>query len=216
MKNKAVPLSDAINKYLYEQEDAPAEDEESDENIPKESNKTSKEKEIKDQEISSIEKSDLEDDEEFEEGDVAVSVKLNNNTKTAGEIKLIPFSRLSTMTKIEDLISLFNIEPEKISGAFEDQLAISLQSPASGFESEKYIIRLMDGLGEIVIDRDNFHKTISKQGSGVSNLGQATQKELGGDEEEEQQVDLSYLEILNYEFKRFIKDEFFARLLQRA
>jgi len=211
MPKKNVPLSAAIDKYLFEEDmDEP------DNNIKKEpeGEASKKEKEKDDANISDLEKNDLNYDDEFEDQDVAISVKLNNNSDKAGEIKLIPFKRLSTLSKIEDLIALFNIKPEEISGTFGDQMTLTIQSPLNDFEDEKYTIRLMDGIGEITIFRSELNKTVTKQGTETANLNQAAEKGLEG--EKEKQVDLSYLKMLNYEFKRLIKDEFFTKVLSKA
>lgn len=211
--DKSVPLSEALSKHL--QEETPDEETERTETDSHEGENKEKEKEKDNINIGDIEKDDLDYDSEFEDSDVAIAIKLNNNTDTSGEIRLVPFKRLSTISKIEDLIGLFNIDPTNMAGAFEDQLTLTIQSPLKDFEDEKYIIRLMDGMGEISINRDEFSKTISKQGTEVTNLDQASSKGLEG-EEEKKEIDLSYLEMLNYEFRRMVKDEFFSRVLTKS
>lgn len=216
-KKKSVPMSEAIDIYLFEQEPEGQEEEpEEQETNQQTSDVAQKDKDRETKELDDIEKDDLDYDDEFEDGDVAISVKLNDNVQKGGEIKLVSFQRLSTINKIEDLLKLFNIDQNKVADAFENQLELTIQSPLSDFENEKYIVRLMDGSGEISIQRDDFNKTISKSGTGGANLGTATQQQLGGEEEQERQIDLTYLPALNFEFKEAVGDEFFSRILAKS
>lgn len=209
-----------ISKNLYEQDEQDDQDDNLNPQDDQENQVSQKEKEKQSKNISDIDKDDLEQDDEFDESDVAVSLKLNDNTKTGGgKIKLVTFKRLTTLTKIEDILELLNVPTQNIQGVFEDQLEITIGSPLSDFKDQQYIVRLMDGAGEIAIYRgEGFNSTITKHGTGSpsSDLGSAAQQGLEGEETPEKQIDLSYLPALNYEFQQAVKDEFFNRILAKG
>lgn len=224
MSNRQSSLRDLIARGLYEQEgDTPPENQESDaapEPEDQDSEVTQKEKERKRKDLSDIDKDDLEYDDEFEDGDVAISLKLNDNNKRGGgQIKMVTFKRLSTITAIEDMLKLFNIQPDRIEGVFENQLEITISSPLNDFKDEQYIVRLMDGAGELAIYKESFDHTITKHGVGApTTMATAAQQGLDGQEAEqpEKPIDLSYLPALNYEFQQAVKDEYFNRILAKG
>lgn len=195
-------LNELINKSLYEEDNEPNTDDQ----------------ELASKDLSDVDREDLEDT-EVEEEDVAVSVKLNKNVDKSGQIELVDYTTLSTLNSIESILDLFDIKTEDIHKLFEKQLVLTIQSPIRDFKDEKYIIRLMDGMGQITIEREDLHKTIEKKGTGQSTtMDQAVQQQVSGEEgtqEPQEQIDISYLDTLNYEYKRFIKDEFFERILNQ-
>jgi hypothetical protein len=197
-----VTLNELINKSLYEEDNEPNTDDQ----------------ELASKDLSDVDREDLEDT-EVEEEDVAVSVKLNKNVDKSGQIELVDYTTLSTLNSIESILDLFDIKTEDIHKLFEKQLVLTIQSPIRDFKDEKYIIRLMDGMGQITIEREDLHKTIEKKGTGQSTtMDQAVQQQVSGEEgtqEPQEQIDISYLDTLNYEYKRFIKDEFFERILNQ-
>lgn len=220
-REKRFKLSRVFKSNLYEEEDLD-DLEDNEEDIEDESDDdtedTKKDKDVKNKEIKDIDKSDLEDEENVKDEDVAVSLKLNDNVEQGGQIKLVSFKRLSTLVNIEGLLSYFDINPENVSSIFKDAMLITIQSPLNDFKNEQYIIKLMDGIGEIIIHRQDFNNTITKMGTGATiPMDQAVQQQTGDEETAEvaKPIDLSYLPALNFEFKRSVKNEFFDRILAR-
>lgn len=223
LNSKQSSLRDLIARGLNEQEDeSSAEKEASPEPDSQDSEITQKDKDRKNKDLNDIDKDDLEYDDEFEDEDVAASFKLNDNTKKGGgQIKMVTFKRLSTISSIEDILKVFDIQPDNIEGVFENQLEITIGSPLNDFKDEQYVVRLMDGAGELSIYRKNFDHTITKQGTGTpTNMASAAQQGLGDEGEETQQtekpIDLSYLTALNYEFQQAVKNEYFSRILAKG
>ena len=181
-----------------------------------------KEKEVEKKDIKDVEKDDL-DDEEYDSVDrseVAASAILNADASSGGTIKLIPFQKLSSIISIESLLKLFNINPDNVESGFQDKLEITIRSPLADFKEEKYIIRLMDAIGEIYIHRGDLDYTITKKSTGATtSLQQAVDQQINTEEpseeenQEEESIDLSYLPELNFAFKKSVKDEFFNRIL---
>lgn len=197
----------AIQLYLYEQEDDDNDDEKQDD-TPNE-----KEQEVQSKDLSDVDKDDLEDD-DIEEGDVAVSITLNDNLQGGGKIKLVSFRRLPAISSIESILKLFDFDANNMPDTFKDMVQITIRSPLADFVNESYEIRLMDGTGEIEIERPDLSKTISKTSPGGMNMQQAVQDQVDG-EEPAQQINLGYLPELNYEFRQAVKNEFFNRILAK-
>lgn len=213
-KKKNYSLIDLLEHNLYEKELPDDEQEKPAEDEP-DSETTEKDQERKTKDIEDIEKDDLEYDEEFSEKEVAASIKLNDNSKEGGgQIKLVDFKELSTLGSIEKILGLFKIDPKKDRGQFKDQIEISISSPIADFKSEQYVIRLMDGIGEISVYKEGgYSNTITKTGSGET-MAAATDQNLSG--EEEQEIDLSYMKALNFEFRQAVKNEYFSRVIARG
>lgn len=211
----------AIKRYLFEQDDEEL-DQADDKSKDGQTGDTASEKdqELKNKDLGDVDKDDLEDD-DIEEGDVAISVTLNDNLKGGGKIKLVSFRQLPSLTTVEALLRLFDIDPEKTPPSFKDMLEITIRSPLADFVNQTYEIRLMDGYGELSINRPDFNKTISKTAPGA-NMQQAVQAQTSpeGSEqpaqpEQQQQINLGYLSALNYEFRQSVKNEFFNRILAK-
>lgn len=216
MDNKR--LDELINQTLYEQEpDKDEEEEDTTDTDTKEKSQKEKDKDVDKKNISKIEKKDLEDD---ATEDVVVAIKFDDNKEEGGQIKLLDAEKLSSMTSIENILKLFDVNPDKVPEGFKDKIEITINSPLSDFKDDEYKIQLMDKIGQISIKRPDFKTTITKKSKG--NLEQAVQQAVGGTEGEEakeekpaEQVDLSYLPELDVEFARAIKSEFFDRIIQR-
>lgn len=215
-------LDKLLESTLFEQPEDDIEDSEEDK---EEKTKSEKDTERKTKEIKDIDKEDVEDDndddEATEDEEIAVSVKLNDNDRAGGDIKLINFKRLNTFNTIESLLEIFDIDPDEIAGDFKNKIEISIKSPVDDFKDEEYKIILRDRSGEIAIDRPNLKTSIEKQSK--TPMGQAVQQataEPGVETEiqpaeSEAQADLSYLAELNPVFTKTIKSEFFDRILRK-
>jgi len=230
---KTYRVDKVLERNLNEQDPFPEEiDDEEDEEQKKgkqEKSKQEKEKEKEQKDISDVDKTDMEDDEDsetVEDEEVAVSITMNADAASGGQIKLVPFKKLSSLVSIESILRLFNIDPENIDEGFKDRLEISIKSPITDFKDEEYIIRLMDMIGEISIQKEGFSKTLTKKSAPNTNLQQAVTQQIGtpgeegsaeiGSEEEtkpEKAINLDYLPDLNYDFKKSVKNEFFDRIL---
>lgn len=221
MKKKR--LDKLLESTLFEQPEDNTEDSEEDsEEDDEEKTKSEKDTERKTKEIKDIDKEDVEDEEDDEatgDEEIAVSVKLNDNDRTGGDIKLINFKRLNTFNTIESLLEIFDINPDEVAGDFKNKIEISIKSPVADFKDEEYKVILRDRSGEIVINRPDLKTSIEKQSK--TPMGQAVQQataEPGVEAEtqpieSEAQADLSYLAELNPVFTKTIKSEFFDRLL---
>lgn len=205
----------AIKRYLFEQDDEDPDQQEDDTKDDQTANTAAeKEQELKSKDLDDVDKDDLEDD-EVEEGDVAVSIALNDNMQGGGKIKLVSFRQLPSLTTIESILKLFDLDPNKVPPNFKDMLELTIKSPLADFTNQIYEIRLMDGYGELSINRPDFSKTINKTAPGA-NMQQAVQNQMGGEgEQPEQQINLGYLPALNYEFRQTVKNEFFNRILAK-
>ncbi len=117
------------------------------------------------------------------------------------------------MNSIESLLKLFNLSADQNPEPFKNMVQLTIRSPLADFTDEVYEIRLMDGNGEISIQRPELNTTISKK-SATMNMQQAVQGQMGG-EEETPPANLGYLPELNYEFRQAVKNEFFNRILSK-
>lgn len=178
-----------LRKLLYEdEEELDTNNRKKNKEVPKRSNSEKNKEEL-----------DMSNSEKEEEDDgVVVSVKLNDNTKGgSGQIKLLGLKKLGGINKIEDLIKLFDINPDNIKNVFKDRMEITIMSPLKEFKDDVYIIRLMHGIGELYIKKgDKINNTITKYGKGTT-----------------EEVDLSYLDDLNLEFKQAVKNGLFDRII---
>lgn len=206
-----ISMDKAIKRYLFEQDD----EETNQKDDPAGDTAAEKDSDLKNKNISDVEKDDLEDD-DIEQGDVAVSITLNDNLRDGGKIKLVSFRQLPSLSSVESILKLFDFDSNNVTPEFKNVLEITIKSPLPDFSDEMYEIRLMDGSGEISISRPEFNKTISKTAPG-SNMQQAVQSQVGpeGEQQTEPQVNLGYLQALNYEFRQSIKNEFFNRILSK-
>jgi len=215
-------LDKLLDNYLFEQ---PEEEEPEEEKPAKKDPNLStveKEKDVEEKDIEDVDKDDLDNEEgdETPEGDVVASIKLNNNIEGGGQIKLIDKKKISSLTSIETILSMFKIDPENPAKGFKDKMEITINSPLSDFKEHEYVITLMDKIGQLSISRPDFKTTITKKSTGMGgNLGQAVEQGVGepGEEAEkpEEQVDISYLPELDSEFLKAVKNEFFDKILER-
>ena len=172
-------LDELIEHTLFEapedEQDEKPEETEQPKNV-----KPKDEKEAKKKSIEQTDKDDLKDEEEPEDKEVAVSVKMNRGAEGAGQIKLIDYQKLSSLTSIESLLKLFDIDPDKAPPGFKDKMEITINSPLKDFKEEEYNITLMDKIGQIAIRRPDFKTTITKKSTGMGggNLGQAVEQGL--------------------------------------
>lgn len=213
-------LDKLLDNYLFEE----PEEEEPEEPISNKDQQLStvdKEKDTKEKDLEDVEKNDLGDEEETPSGDVVASIKLNNNVEGGGQIKLIEKNKISGLTSIENILSMFKIDPENPAKGFKNKIEITINSPLSDFKEHEYTITLMDKIGQLSISRPDFKTTITKKSTGMGgNLGQAVEQGVGEEPEEaaekpEEQVDLSYLPELDSEFLKAVKNEFFDKILER-
>lgn len=186
----------------------------------KEKTQYEKDKDVEEKDIEDVEKDDLDDEEnEIEDEEVAVSITMNAKSDGGGKIKLVPFKNLTNLMTIENILSLFKIDPSQSDKDFENKIELTIRSPLTDFKDEKYVIRLMNGTGEITVNKSNLNQTFSKKSKALNtNLQQAINQQVGQDqtqqepEEEKNKVDLSYLPDLNYDFQKSVKREFFDRI----
>lgn len=221
MKQKR--LDKLIEGTLYEQPEEPDLDDEEEKDKEPDDTESEREKEKDTKDIKDVEKDDLDDEEEEpEDKEIAASVKLNDNDQQGGGIKLISYQRLGSLTTIESLLELFDIDSENVGPEFKKRLELTINSPVSDFKDHEYKISLMDKAGEISINRPDFKTSIEKQSTVP--MGQAVQQAVGepgveqGQPEQPEQpaIDLSYLPELNTVYRRTIKNEFFDRILEKG
>jgi hypothetical protein len=221
---KEKPKDEPEKETIEEQDEAAAPgEEEKPENEPKKKKKSSKDepdpeedqKDREEKELGDIDKDDMEDDEKPDKGETVISSNLN------GKIKFLDAEEASDIFNIESILTLYKIEdPSNIDPRYGKKIEITLKSPLSDYRDYKYVVKLMEAIGEVQVFRPGFNQTFQAKAPLQTMAGAAQQQLEPGATEAPQEVEqpqglniTGYLDELNRLFQNLVKKEFFDRIL---
>lgn len=214
LKEKPSPKPEKIEEQDEEiaQEEKPEEEKKKgnkNDPDPEEDQKDREEKELED-----IDKDDMEDDEKPDKGETVISANLN------GKIKFFDSEEASDIFNIESLLTLYKIDdPANIDKKYGKKIEITIKSPLSDYRDYKYVVKLMEAIGEIQVFRPGFNQTFQAKAP-LQNMAGAAQQQLEPGAAEAPKVEepeglniTGYLDELNRLFQNLIKKEFLDRIL---
>ena len=225
-KSKVKPKKEEPKEETIKEQDeapAPGEEEKPEDEPKKKKKKSSKnepdpeegQKDREEKELGDIDKDDMEDDEKPDKGETVISSNLN------GKIKFFDAEEASDIFNIESVLSLYKIEdPANIDPRYGKKIEITLKSPLSDYRDYKYVVKLMEAIGEIQVFRPGFNQTFQAKAPLQTMAGAAQQQLAPGAEgappevEQPQGLNIAgYLDELNRLFQKLIKQEFIDRIL---
>lgn len=189
------PLDRIISSNLYEEDDELSKKDHEDE---------------KDKSIDKVDLDDTSDNESDTDKEIVLSIKLN------GKIKLLSVEEASNIFDLTSVLSLYNIDDiSNIPKDYlkKDKIEIVFTSPLSDFKYQTYIVKMLKGLAQLEVHRDDLDQTYTSREP--VNMQKAVEQNISPTEVTPYvYMDASkYFENLNNNFVTIVKKQFIDRLV---